>query len=108
MYGGITMRESYPSDISRTQFEIIRPILESTRKKTKPRTLDLYDIFCAILYVMKSGCQWRMLPKDFPKWQIVYKYFRIWKEKKENKDSGVFAESILEKVLKKNGHPNSQ
>ncbi|GBN41524.1 Transmembrane and TPR repeat-containing protein CG4050 [Araneus ventricosus] len=33
----------------------------------KPRKLDLYDIFCAVLYVLKSACQWRMLPKDFPK-----------------------------------------
>ena len=95
------MRKSYPSDISREQFEIIRPILESARKKTKPRRLDLYDIFCAMLYVMKSGCQWRMLPKDFPKWQIVYKYFRIWKDKKENKNTGCSEESILDKVLKK-------
>ena len=101
------MRQSYPSDISREQFEIIRPILESARKKTKPRTLDLYDIFCAILYVMKSGCQWRLLPKDFPKWQISYKYFRIWKNKKENKDSDCNKESILEKVLKKNSNINS-
>ncbi|GFY65203.1 hypothetical protein TNIN_37051 [Trichonephila inaurata madagascariensis] len=40
------MRESYPSDISREQFEKIRPILESSRKKTRPRELDLYDVFC--------------------------------------------------------------
>lgn len=40
------MRESYPSDISREQFEKIRPILESSRKKTRPRELDLYEVFC--------------------------------------------------------------
>ncbi|GFR22511.1 hypothetical protein TNCT_505931 [Trichonephila clavata] len=61
------MRESYPSDISREQFEKIRPILESSRKKTRPRELDLYDVFCGVLYVLKSSCQWRMLPKEFPK-----------------------------------------
>ena len=41
---------SYPSDITREQFEIIRPILESAKKKTKPRVLDLYDVFCGVLY----------------------------------------------------------
>ncbi|MFV0948566.1 transposase [Wolbachia endosymbiont of Nasonia giraulti] len=36
-------------------------------EKTKPRKLDLYDIFCGVLYALKSGYQWRMLPKGFPK-----------------------------------------
>jgi transposase len=61
-------RAIYPSDITPEQFEIIRPHLESFKKTTKPRELDLYDIFCAILYVLKSSCQWRMLPSDYPKW----------------------------------------
>ncbi len=56
------MRPSYPSDISREQFEQIRPLLESARKKTAPRKVDLYDVFCAVLYLLRSGCQWRMLP----------------------------------------------
>jgi hypothetical protein len=41
---------SYPSDIKREEFEIVRPLLENARKTTKPRTIDLYDIFCAVLY----------------------------------------------------------
>jgi transposase len=64
------MSHSYPSDISREQFEKIKPILESARKKTRTRRIDLYDIFCGVLYLLKSGCQWRMLPKEFPKWRI--------------------------------------
>lgn len=51
------MRKTYPSDVSRKQFEKIRPMLESARKQTKPRELDLYDVFCAVLYLLKSGCQ---------------------------------------------------
>ena len=58
---------SYPSDITREEFEIIRKELESAKKSTKPRKVDLYDIFCAILYIIKGGIQWRMLPCDFPK-----------------------------------------
>jgi transposase len=85
----------YPSDITRETFELIRKELEAARKVTKPRKTDLYDIFCAVLYVVKSGCQWRMLPADFPKWNNVYNHFRIWSEKKDG------GESILEAVLKK-------
>ncbi len=91
------MAHSYPSDISRKQFDKIKPLLESVRKKTRPRTVDLFDIFCGILYVLKSGCQWRMLPKEYPKWELCYYYFKLWKESDDN------SESILEKVLKKNG-----
>jgi transposase len=51
------MRKTYPSDISREQFEQVKDLLETARKKTRPRTVDLYDVFCAILYLLKSGCQ---------------------------------------------------
>ena len=75
------MRKTYPSDVTRIQFEKIRPLLESARKRTRPRTVDLYDAFCAVLYVLKSGCQWRMLPEGFPKWRTVHAYFQIWTAK---------------------------
>lgn len=91
------MRKTYPSDISREQFEQVKGLLESARKKTRPRTVDLYDVFCAILYLLKSGCQWRMLPSDFPKWRTVHHYFSLWNTPPEN---GV---SLLEQALKKSG-----
>lgn len=91
-------RKKYPSDVTREQFEKILPMLESARKKTKPRKIDLYDVFCANLYVIKSGCQWRMLPSDFPKWRTAHSYFQIWSEKKNKKTP-----SLLEEVLKKIG-----
>ena len=94
----VIMGHSYPSDISRVQFVRILPMLESARKKTKPRTVDLYDVFCGVLYVLKSGCQWRMVPKDLPKWRTCHKYFSQWSEK-EDAESG----SILEQVLKTTG-----
>jgi transposase len=91
------MSGRYPSDISRAQFEKIQPILESARKKTRPREVDLYEVFCGVCYVLKSGCQWRMLPKDYPKWRTCHEYFSIWSEKHGGKDSR------LEAALKKCG-----
>ena len=88
--------KKYPSDISREQFEEIREILESARKKTKPRMVDLYDVFNGMLYILKSGCQWRMLPKEYPKWRTVHEYFTIWRTKDESNNK-----SILERCLKK-------
>ena len=92
------MSHSYPSDISREQFARILPTLESARRRTKPRTVDLYDVFCGVLYLLKSGCQWRMLPADFSNWRTCYQYFRQWSER-----PGPGQDSILEQVLKKIG-----
>lgn len=89
------MHEFYPSDITREQFSEIEPLLLSARKKTAPRKLDLYDVFCAVLYLLKTGCQWRLLPKDFPKWRSVHAYFQIWSERVNDKPS------LLEQALKK-------
>lgn len=86
---------NYPSDITREQFEMIREELESAKKKTRPRKVDLYDVFCAVMYIVKGGIQWRMLPSDFPDWKLVYYYFTVWSKKDEN---GI---NILDKVLKK-------
>jgi transposase len=91
------MRQKYPSDISREAFERIRPELEGVRKRTKPREIDLYDVFCGVLYLLKSGCQWRMLPSEFPKWRTVHSYFAKWSETDQD---GV---SALERALKKSG-----
>ena len=77
----MTTRLSYPSDISRDQFEVIRPTLESFRRRTKPKVLDLYDIYCGILYVTKTGCQWSALPHDYPAHHTVYTCFRQWAAK---------------------------
>ena len=85
----------YPSDISREEYALIQEDLEGAKKRTRPRKYDLYDVFCAVLYVIQGGIQWRMLPKDYPQWQSVYYYFRVWSEKDE---AGV---SILDKVLQK-------
>ena len=60
------MRKAYPNDITREQFEIIRKDLEGARKAPHPRKYDLYDIFCAILYLVKEGCTWRAIPHDYP------------------------------------------
>jgi len=88
-------RKQYPSDVSREQFERVRPLLEGVRKRTRPRSVDLYEVFCAVLYLLKSGCQWRMLPSDFPKWRTVHSYFS------KGSEPGQHGISVLERALRK-------
>jgi transposase len=87
-------RKRYPIDISKEAFEEIRPLLESIREQTKPRTVDLYEVFCGVLYLLKSGCQWRMLPSEYPKWRTVHAFFTKWSE------PGTDGFSVLERALK--------
>nr|WP_144509155.1 IS5 family transposase [Bacillus mycoides] len=89
------MIHNYTSNVSREQFELIREDLENARKRTRPRTVDLYEVFCGVLSVLTTGCQWRNLPSDFPNWQTVYFYYQIWRNINEN---GI---SFLEKCIKK-------
>ncbi|PEN80610.1 hypothetical protein CN553_29850 [Bacillus cereus] len=88
------MIHDYTSNVSRKQFELIREDLESARKATRPRTADLYEVFCGVLYLLTTGCQCHNLPRDFPNWQTVYFYYQIWRKVDEN---GI---SLLEKVHK--------
>ena len=69
------MMKIYPSDLTDNQWQVIKDLFEQERK----RKHSLRSIVNAILYITKSGCQWRMLPKDFAPWQTVYYYFRQWK-----------------------------
>ena len=89
------MRNTYPSDTTREEFEMIREELEKVSKKTHPSVYDLYDIFCAVLYLVKEGCTWRGLPHDFPKWQNVRYHYDKWSKTDEN---GI---STLDKILQK-------
>ena len=96
-------RKKYGSDITREEYEVIMPLLEGSKKKTRPRQVDLYEVFCAILYVLKEGCRWRSLPHDFPRWDRVYKYFQQWKAKPSEEEP-----SLLEQALKKCGEGRAQ
>ena len=89
------MRTTYPSDVTRIQFELIEHDLQSARKATHPRKYALYDLFCAVLYILKEGCTWRGLPHDFPNWNIVYHYYQIWSSAGKNGE-----ESLLDKIMR--------
>ena len=91
-----TFNHKYPSDITREQFEIIREDSEKAKKTTKPRKIDLYSVYCAILYLNKSGCQWDMLPSGFPKRGIVRYYYDVWSAKRE--DGSTLLSGVLKKI----------
>jgi len=73
-------RPAYPSDLTDVEWEIVAPLIPSAKPGGRRRTVDIQEILNALFYVLRSGCAWRMLPHDFPKWQTVYTYFRNWRQ----------------------------
>lgn len=69
----------YPSSLDNVQWTIIQAYLPKKQRVGKPHTHSYRAIFNAIFYVLRSGCPWRMLPKDFPPWSAVYYHFRKFK-----------------------------
>ena len=67
---------SYPSDLTDAQWEVVRPNFEYTNGYGNQRKHSIRVMINAILYVVKTGCQWRQLPNDFPYWKSVYSYYR--------------------------------
>lgn len=71
--------QNYPSDLTDSQWEHIKKLLPEQNQMGRPRELEMRQVVNAIFYLLVSGIQWRMLPRDFPKWQSVYYYFRKWR-----------------------------
>lgn len=72
-------RQPYPSDLSDSQWKYIVPLIPLPKTGGRPRTVDVREVINAILYVLDTGCKWRFIPHDFPKWKTVYYYFRAWR-----------------------------
>jgi putative transposase len=74
------MKKSYSTDMSDEQWECLELHLPApNNKRGRPKTHPTREILNAIFYVLKSGCPWRLLPKDFPPWETVYWWFGRWR-----------------------------
>jgi putative transposase len=70
---------TYPTDLSDAEFRHIEEHLPTANQRGRPRIHAPREILNAVFYVLKSGCPWRLLPRDFPPWRSVYHYFRAWR-----------------------------
>lgn len=78
-------RQVYPTDLNDTEWGVVSPHLPKPSTmgdllcRGRPRKHCWREVLNAIFYVVKNGCQWRALPHDFPPWQSIYHYFRVWR-----------------------------
>ena len=72
-------RQPYPSDVSDEEWARLEPLLPAKKGEGRPQEIARREIVNAIFYVLRSGCPWRLLPHDLPRWFTAYSYFRRWK-----------------------------
>src|SRR5258707_11369378 len=72
-------RFSYPSDVRDTEWGILEPLLPKEKPGGRHREVDLREMVNGILYILRGGCAWRMMPHEYRPWSTVYDYFRKWR-----------------------------
>lgn len=73
-------RQAYPSDLTDAEWHIIARLVPHVKRGGRRAEHSRREIVNAIFYVLRTGCQWPMLPHDLPPWKTVYTYFRNWRK----------------------------
>ena len=73
------MKRSYSTDLTDAEWGCLELHVPPPNKQGRPKTHSTREILNAIFYILKSGCAWRLLPRDFPPWETVYWWFRRWR-----------------------------
>ena len=69
-------RRPYPSDLTDKEWTLLKPLLASPERRGRPPKWPARYVADAVFYLLRSGCAWRMLPREYPPWQTVYYHFR--------------------------------
>jgi putative transposase len=69
----------YPSDVNDAEWALLAPLIPSSKPHGRPRSSDMRRITNGVFYVLRTGCAWRYLPREYGAWQTVYDYFRQWR-----------------------------
>src|SRR5947209_2876576 len=72
--------QMYPTDLTDSQWDCIKELIPPAKPGGKPRTLEMRAVIKALLYLTVTGCQWRILPREYPAWQSVDTYFRTFRD----------------------------
>jgi transposase len=73
-------RRRYATDLSDREWALLAPLVPAPKPGGRPAVHDRRELVNAMLYWLRAGCAWRLLPHDFPPWQTVYHYWRLWRQ----------------------------
>lgn len=99
-----TGQANYATDLTDEQWQILRKLLPRPSRRGAPLTVCRRSVVNAILYVLRSGCAWRLLPHEFPKWKTVYGIFRAWRN---NGTWKRIHDSLRDKLRRREGRKTS-
>ena len=96
-----TLTQTYPTDLTTKEWTQLMRFFPPASHRGRPRKWELWQILNAILYVTRTGCQWRMLPRDFSPWATVYGYFWRWTQ------NGLWVQlnTVLVKTVRQQARP---
>ncbi len=93
-------KKRYSSDLTDGEWAILGPLIPPAQKGGRPRTANMREVLNGIFYVLKTGCQWENLPKDFPPNGTVFYYFNRWRREKVWQDLN---DALRERVRREAG-----
>jgi putative transposase len=73
-------RRRYATDLTDREWALLAPLIPAPKLGGRPVVHDRRELVNAMLYWLRAGCAWRLLPHDFPPWQTVYHYWRVWRQ----------------------------
>src|SRR6266516_4615181 len=73
-------RRRYPTDLTDREWALLAPLIPPPKPGGRPAVHDRRELVNAMLYLVRTGCAWRLLPHDFPSWRTVYHYWRVWRQ----------------------------
>jgi putative transposase len=102
-------RSKYPTDLSDAEWTYLKPYLSAPKKRGRgrPKVHSPRKILNAVFYLLKSGCPWRLLPRDFPPWKTVYHWFRKWRINGIFEQLNLALSERLRKQLGRNPQPSA-
>lgn len=101
-------RKKYPDDVTDQEWQLIESLFKKGHtNRGRPLKYSRRDILDAIFYVLRTGCQWRHLPHDFPPWRAVYVQCDRWKQKGLFEKMNAFLRKTLRKALGRHANPSA-
>ena len=101
------MKRSYSTDLTDAQWECLEPHVPPPNNRGRPRAHSSREILNAVFYVLKSGCAWRLLPRNFPPWETVYWWLRRWRIDGTFEQLNAALRERLRSRLGRNAHPSA-
>src|SRR5215212_10418290 len=101
------MKRSYSTNLSDAEWGCLKSYLPVPNKRGRPRLHSPRKILNAVFYILKSGCPWRLLPREFPPWETVYFWFRKWRVDGTWERLNAALREHLRTQLGRNPHPSA-